>query len=152
MSNPWDKLLTYKDGRYFTVPEQLLEAAANYFQYANDHPREQEVLIKTKEGAVYEIERKPRIFSWRGFAVYLGISQTTLNNYRNNPDFEEAIERIRDIIDNEKYEGAAVGTYNATIIARDLGLAEKTELTGRDGAPLQTVTTYELPDNGRDMP
>jgi len=37
-----------------------------------------------------------------------------------------------------KFEAAAGGLLNPNIIARDLGLAERTELTGRDGEPIKT--------------
>ncbi len=39
-------------------------------------------------------------------------------------DFLGVITYIEDTIYNQKYEGAAVGTYNANIIARDLGLRD----------------------------
>ncbi|MFC0183379.1 terminase small subunit [Pseudarcicella hirudinis] len=39
--------------------------------------------------------------------------------------FLEVITRIEEIVYVQKFEGAAVGAFNANIIARDLGLADK---------------------------
>ena len=41
-------------------------------------------------------------------------------------EFSSVITRIRETIYQQKFEGAAVGAFNANIIARDLGLADKT--------------------------
>ena len=45
----------------------------------------------------------------------------------------------------QKFTAAAAGFLNAAIIARDLGLAEKHEVAGPGGGPLQTVTTEMTP-------
>lgn len=53
-----------------------------------------------------------------------------------------------EIIRRQKFEGAAADLFNPNIIARDLGLADKSELTGKDGGPIETksenVTDLEL--------
>ncbi len=42
-------------------------------------------------------------------------------------DFSKVITRIREIIYNQKFTGAAAGFLNPNIIARDLGLVDKAE-------------------------
>ena len=39
-----------------------------------------------------------------------------------------------------KYEGAAVGAFNANIIARDLGLTDRKDLTSSDGTMIPKPT------------
>ena len=48
---------------------------------------------------------------------------------------------MEEIIRQQKFEGAAANLLNANIIARDLGLADKAEITGRDGGPIETKMT-----------
>lgn len=43
-------------------------------------------------------------------------------------DFSIVIDTIKEIIYNQKYSGAAMGIFNANIIARDLGLVDKKEV------------------------
>ena len=61
-------------------------------------------------------------------------------------DFSSVITRIEQTIYAQKFEGAAVGSFNANIIARDLGLKDKSELTGKDGAPLMANHADEMSD------
>ncbi|MDC9826565.1 terminase small subunit, partial [Devosia sp. ZB163] len=51
--------------------------------------------------------------------------------------------RVDEIIRAQKFEGAAAGLLNPNIIARDLGLADKQELTGKGGSPLMPTIVYE---------
>jgi len=39
------------------------------------------------------------------------------------------IEHIEDIIETQQFEGAVVGIFNTSIIARKLGLREQTDIT-----------------------
>ena len=51
-------------------------------------------------------------------------------------DFSTVITDIEKTIYTQKFQGASADLLNANIISRDLGLTEKTELTGKDGKPL----------------
>ena len=48
-----------------------------------------------------------------------------------------------EIIRTQKFEGASADLLNPNIIARDLGLADKSELTGAGGGAIETVTRIE---------
>jgi hypothetical protein len=61
--------------------------------------------------------------------VFLDIPFKTLLEYEKRDGFSEVLTRVREIIVAQKFEGASVGAYNATIIARDLGLVEKSNTT-----------------------
>ncbi len=52
------------------------------------------------------------------------------------PAFFEVITRADQIIDQHQFEGASVGAFNANIIARKLGLADKKILQGDKEQPL----------------
>ena len=74
-----------------------------------------------------------------GLCNFLDIGISTWEDYRNRDDFSLVCTRAEDIMRQQKFEGASAQLLNPSIIARDLGLADKSELTGKDGAPLQAV-------------
>ena len=47
--------------------------------------------------------------------------------YESHKDFFDIFTHVRDIIENNQFEGATVGAYDSRIIARKLGLIDKTE-------------------------
>src|SRR5262245_53579495 len=74
----------------------------------------------------------------RGLCLYLGIEHTTWSAWKKDrPDLLPAIERVESVIYTQKFSGAAANLLNANSIARELGLADKTELQGKDGGPVQ---------------
>jgi hypothetical protein len=80
-----------------------------------------------------------RPFTRRGIALAMGMTESGLFlSYRKKPEFHPILDWVEDVIYTQKFEGAATGLLNANFIARDLGLADRSELTGKDGAPIQT--------------
>lgn len=84
-------------------------------------------------------------FSMIGFRLYIGASSGYLTNFKHKlrtvlsdqppagtteeqkqraADFLSIITQIEDICFKQKLDGAMVGAYNASIVARDLGLRE----------------------------
>lgn len=132
------------------MPEQFLAEAVAYFEWAEENPLQEEN-VNVHRGAVIRYDTsKMRPFTKQGLATYLGITVNALNRFKTKEGFEEAFELIEQVLYDQKFTGAATGLMNATIISRDLGLADKQELTGKDGEPLHQVVQYELPNNGRD--
>jgi hypothetical protein len=78
-----------------------------------------------------------------GLCLFLDIAEETWSNYREREDFVGVTTRAEKIIYNQKFSGAAADLLNANIIARDLGLKEKseTELTGKNGGPIEFTDT-----------
>lgn len=111
------------------TPDQLWETATEYFIWCHEHPWIKNEAIKGGDMAG-QIVRIPtsRPFTLHGLCIFAGIITETFGEYSKQQEFSEVTTRIREIIYNEKYEGAAVGAYNANIIARDLGLADKKEV------------------------
>ena len=75
-----------------------------------------------------------RPYTITGLCLYLDCNVQYFTDFENrltdsNQDkgFSVVITRIRETIYTQKFEGAAVGAYNANIIARDLGLTDKRE-------------------------
>jgi hypothetical protein len=75
----------------------------------------------------------------QALCFFLDISDNAWADYCNREDFMAITMRIKKVIYSQKLEGAAADLLNANIIARELGLADKshTEITGKDGTALQ---------------
>lgn len=151
--------LTRKPKIYLT-PDQLLEDAAKYFKWAEEHPLREEKVFCHKGDIVRADESKMRAFTRKGLATYLGITTEKLKTLgKRDDDWAEALEKIDQVIYTQKFEGAAAGLLNATMITRDLGLAEKTEVGGLSSAPPVAFTinpissgTFLPPDEATQTP
>lgn len=123
-----------KHGRdtLFESPELLWQAACEYFQKTDERKWKRKDWVG--KDAV-EVEREVDTpYTMTGLCLYLGCNDSYFRNFlnqerANKAEFSSVIENIKQVIYTQKFEGAAVGTYNANIIARDLGLRDKTELS-----------------------
>lgn len=123
----------------FDTPEQFLQAAAEYFHWCEDHPLKEEQVFQYKGSVVRADRDKARPFTKSGLAVFLNIPQSRLNSYaKRGEEWEEAVELIEQAIYTQKFDNAAVNLMNATIISRDLGLADKQEVS--------SAITVNIPD------
>ncbi len=127
--------------------QQFEDTVADYFEWYEAHP-----LLEAKAFA-YEGEvtiahvPKLRVMTESSLASFIGVSERTLREWKSSrPDLApvllNACQRIRD----QKFHGAASGFFNAMIISRDLGLAEKHEHSGPDGGPITSVTSEMTPE------
>jgi hypothetical protein len=131
--------LRSKHGRnkILSDPEILWEEACNYFEWCDAHPL-QSIEFNGKD-AIECIVPKMRAYTWEGLETFLGVE--SLREYKNTyKDFSQVITRIGKIIYTQKFTGAAAGLLNANIVSRDLGLADKKEVS-------QTVITVETQDD-----
>lgn len=136
--------------RLFAEPEALWEAACEYFQWCDEHPwttrkatqknvpvkvvKDKEIVIENQQQTQQEVTPTSRPYSLMGMCVYLGASTNWWNEFRSacinkrDKDFLEVIARVEETIKTQQFEGACVGAFNANIIARTLGLADKQEV------------------------
>src|SRR5690606_30648017 len=81
-------------------------------------------------------ENKPihKPYTRAGFIHFVGASPNWLKEFKKHcgEDFLAVIDEIENFIDNQQWEGAAVGVFNANIIARTLGLKDKSDITSND--------------------
>lgn len=105
-------------------PDTLAEKALAYFEWVERNPLTEE---KISGGAVFRVNRM-RAMTIRGFCLFAGIDLKTFANYDKDDRYFPVTARIRDIIYTQKFEGASADLLNANIIARELGLAERTDM------------------------
>jgi len=147
-----------KLGRPYDFPTgpDLLKAFTDYFEYNDENPIYKTDSIRSGERAgetLYIPVKRP--YSLIGFCVYHGkgehfIRQLQLNltgkEDENSRELSSVLAWATSICYSDKIDGATAGVYNPLIVARDLGLKEKTENTGKDDAPLFPALILKMPE------
>lgn len=137
----WKARATHGRKPIFSTPEALLKCCIQYFEWVEENPlKEQKVFCY--QGVVTKTSvEKMRAMTIGGLCIFLDINESTWFEYAKKDDFSKVITRVQTIIRNQKFTGAAADLLNPNIIARDLGLADKKELTGAHGGPVELITT-----------
>jgi hypothetical protein len=123
----WKRVKNWKHGadvKY--TPEALWNVAVEYFDFFNENPLQEEKVFGT--GVKMEIN-KMRAMTLTSFCVFAQISKRTFDGYCGKEEYMPVTERIRSIIYSQKLEGSAAGLLEYNIIARELGLIDKLDLT-----------------------
>lgn len=118
------------------TPEKLYEYFEQYRQHTKDNPRKQPFWNHKQKKVMYLPKEVP--LTWRGFEIWLrrqGII-AKLDDYAANKqgrytEYAGIIRAIKDEIYDDKYTGAVCGLFKENIIARDLGLMERTDHTSK---------------------
>lgn len=112
----------------YETPDTLLPEIIGFFEWCDDNPWYRNEAIKSGE-SVGDIIKVPtaRPYTIGGLCIYLGITLVTWKVYCGREDFTYITKWAEETIRTQKFEGAAVGAFNANIIARDLGLSDKQE-------------------------
>ncbi len=125
-----------KHGRdaLFSSPQLLEEAAKEYFEWSDANPLKEEKGFAYKGRVKIQEFNKMRAYSLMGLCLYLGCNEAYFRQFdvKNKPDFATVIEWIYSVTYTQKFEGAAADLLNPNIIARDLGLKERTDITSKD--------------------
>jgi len=128
----------------FDDPTKLWDACCEYFQWVEENPLYESKAFPYKGAVTIEALPKMRAMTLDALCLFLDITFQTWENYKEKEDFFDVTREAEKIIRTQKFTGAAADLLNANIIARDLGLADKQEHTGANGAPL---TVQTLPDD-----
>lgn len=144
----------------FKTAKQLWDAAAAYFEWADDHPI-------SMEGSSYVYRRMvkgndelkkaenngtaPRPYTLAGLCTHAGIRKHWADFRKEyaakSEEFSDVLDAIENIVRTQQVEGAMVNLYNANLTARINGLTDKTqtEVTGANGEPLtHTPITIQI--------
>jgi hypothetical protein len=132
----WEARTKHGRDLIFASPEILWDACVEYFEWAADNPLYEYRLVSYQGESKVEPVPKLRAMTIGGLCIFLGIDRRSWDDYRKREGFSQVVQAAEQVIREQKFTGAAADLLNPNIIARDLGLADKSELTGRDGAPL----------------
>lgn len=159
--------LRSKHGRdkIFGTPEMLWEESSVYFQWCVDNPLIEVEQAKTPAKPIKDDEGKwvfpqnlielpkMRAFTIQGLCLYLGVNVMYFNQFEKSlidkeddlsKDFSLTCSRIRDVIFQQKFTGAAAGFLNPNMICRDIGLSDSNVLKGDKDNPVQVETKFDI--------
>lgn len=138
----WQLADPFKVGRpsLFPTPEHLWNEAIKYFEFQDKTPIITTENITADKGSSTKNVEHSKPYTWEGLYIFLGVYD--LDHYKTKTEFSLILKLLKDIIYNQKFEGATVGIFNSNIIARDLGLKDNSDITTK-GESLNALTKEE---------
>lgn len=112
------------------LPGELLQKFAEYVDSVELNPLYEHKAFST--GWVTKLP-KMRAMSVKAFCLFACINPDTFYTYKKDPLYSDVTKFIADTIYCQKFEGAAADLLNANIVARDLGLVDKSSLVDDEG-------------------
>lgn len=145
----WKMAATPGRPRKFESPEQLWGLCCEYFQWVEENPLMESRPFAYMGEVVQEPVAKMRAMTLNGLCLYLGIGDSTWKDYKKRDEYSEVISQCENIIYEQKFTGAAADLLNANIISRDLGLADKKDISSSDGTmtPKPAIDATKLSDS-----
>ena len=137
----WKARTKHGRDKLFQSSDLLWEACCEYFQWVEDNPLFEMKPFAYQGEVVQEPVAKMRAMTKAGLCLFLGVDQTTWNRWKEgeDKDFCRVTREVEEVIYSQKFAGAAADLLNANIIARDLGLADKSDHTSSDGSMKPSV-------------
>jgi len=119
----------------FTDPEKLWASCVEYFEWVDENPLHEAKAFAYEGAVTVEALPKMRAMTINGLCLFLDVARSTWDEWRSSrADLSGVITRAEQVIYEQKFTGASAGLLVPNIIARDLGLAEKTDHTSSDGS------------------
>ena len=127
----WEARSKHGRNPIFSSPEQLWEACCEYFEWVEQNPLYESKPFAYQGVVVQEAVAKMRAMTISHLCIFLDISMPCWLDYKKKKDFSNIVNNVEEIIRTQKLQGAAADLLNANIIARDLGLADKSDVNAR---------------------
>ena len=140
------------------TPKEWSEKMIDYLKYMENCTWNKNEAIKGGDlaGTIISIPTKTPL-TIQGFCNFAGVSSELYARYKQDKGFEDyhgITMYIDSIIKQNQLEGSMVGAYNPNIVARLLGLAEKTEndhTSGGQSLP-PVIINITAPENEPNFP
>ena len=121
-----------KGTKYIETPEKMWDYFCEYVKHERDNPMYKVEYVGRDGNTVRTPLETPITFE--GFECWLAdkniikdLGEYSANTNGNYSDYSTIITRIRQNCFVHNFKGASVGLFNANLIAKKLGLIEKTE-------------------------
>ncbi len=128
--------------KYIETPAKLWELFETYRKEVKDNPRiKVEYVGRNGDKVNTPIERPLTIEGFKTFCAYQIENHVTIQHYWNNTDnaydeYRTIVNRIREEIRSEQFDGALVNAYNSNLTARLNGLTDKQQIEVTETPPL----------------
>lgn len=137
----------------FANPDELWNAAVEYFEWVEDNPLWENKVAQFQGVQVDMPSKKMRAMTQGALCLFLDIGTQTLDDYGAREDFSGIVAKIKSVIYQQKFAGAAADLLNVNIICRELGLkdASKSEISGPGGGPLEVSVSTLTQDQALEL-
>ncbi|OBW43512.1 hypothetical protein AB670_00041 [Chryseobacterium sp. MOF25P] len=129
----WMNRAKHGRDKLFGTPVLLWEAACEYFRWVEENPLYETKVFNYQGTIVTEKVPIMRAMTLAGLCFYLNCNEAYFRQFEKDKeesgDYSTVITDIRTVIYRQKFEGAAGNLLNANIISRDLGLADKKDIS-----------------------
>jgi hypothetical protein len=142
----WKNRSKHGRDRIVTDHKALLESAYEYFEQTDARKWKKKDWVG-KDGI--EVQRENETpYTKSGLCLYLGIENwRTIESLKEvSDDFLHVVTCIENIIFTQKIEGASVGAFNASIVSRELHLADNIDhkTNGKEINSISPSITVEI--------
>lgn len=143
----WKQRSKHGRDKIIESPQVMLDAVYEFLALKSESTIDKPELLKGGDAAGTQCNLTTKDYpTLAELAHFLGFKTLqSWYNYKERPDFLEVITHAEEIIKTWKIKGASVGAYNQSIVARDLGLADKKEVKKESKKTL--VITKDLDGN-----
>lgn len=139
----WEARSSHGRNPKFDAPDMLEDAIQQYFEWNECNPLYKDNLVTFQGHATHEPLAQMRAMTIHAMCMFIGVTRSTWNEWKTSrSDFSDVMTWAEDVIYRQKFEGASADLLNPNIIARDLGLADKKDVTSSDGS--MTPQTMDL--------
>jgi hypothetical protein len=155
LSRDWDALSKKSFAKYRPIknPKHLWQLACKYFKEMESNPIRKKDFLRGGERAgdiIYVESHRP--FTWQSFEAFIWSEGLpgSLEDYKKegsdlNKEFGEILRVVGSIIFAQKFEGAALGLFKESLIARELGIGtEKGDIEKALNAPAPTAPIIQV--------
>jgi hypothetical protein len=122
----------------------MYAACCEYFQWVVENPLYEDKAFQFQGEPVHTHVVKPRAMTLVAMCTFLGCSRDAWENYRKREGFAETCELVDNIIYTQKFELAAADLLNVNLIARDLGLRDRSEIDHKSSDGTMAPPRIEL--------
>ncbi|QGH73251.1 MAG: packaging protein [Podoviridae sp. ctKoA10] len=145
----WKARTKHGRDKIISCPETLWDACCEYFQWVEDNPLMEAKPFAFQGESWIEAVPKMRAMTVDGLCLFLGITVATWHKWKGDEstqsqDFIEVMTRVESVIKSQKFAGAAADLLNANIIARDLGLSDKSQMEHSGSLDVNKMSDDEL--------
>lgn len=112
------------------TPAELMQRGVDYLEFMRDRHWNKVEVLKGGEmaGTFYDVPTSCPL-DIKSFFLFAGFGARRWQKYRENEAYEDVCDWIEDCIELQNYEGAAVGVFNANLVARRHKIADKHDTT-----------------------
>ena len=129
----WEQRSSHGANPKFEKASDLWDACAEYFEWNADNPLYEARPFAFQGSVTIARVEKMRAMTIGGLCMFLDVTFKTWTDWRTDrSDLSHVIAWAENVIYRQKFEGASADMLNPNIIARDLGLADKKDLSSTD--------------------